>query len=376
MGNHSKFFSPSGSHGWLNCPQWSSDSAGDAAKYGTICHELAEYALNCWKDGVEPELPIGQTMSLDCGYSVEVDQDMVDIVEFYVFDVQAAAGFDPKRLEVEKKVFFDKALQLDTEESGTADAVINWDLCTEVHDLKTGTASKLYAEGNTQLIMYAIGELGDLSQLNQKHKVKLVIHQPTLNHYDDWLIDVAYLKKWLKQCKKAIEKRKRFASGGRPRALAGETQCQWCAKKADCKVLEKTVLDMFDDDHKPEPQLSIVDKYVKSPLVESWIKAVKAKAFSLAERGELEGFKLVEGRRGNAKWVDDVNKIIDVCDELEVDLFERKIRTPTQVKKEVSKKDQEKLDELVIRSQGKPTIVEVSDPRQAIAIDDDFDILD
>lgn len=366
--SHSKFFSPSGSNGWLNCAEYeSNDHSSDAANYGTACHHLAEIILDDWKKGVERDF---LATSIYVGIQEYiVDQEMLDIVEAYTFEIQAATGFDPMRLEVEQKVYFDKALNLPTQESGTADAVITCDTGIEVHDLKTGTSGKVYAENNRQLIIYAIGALGDLSKLHDNFNVKLVIHQPTLGHYDEWEINVKWLKEWVKVNTQKVQNRIAFSKGEPTEATPTEIGCQWCAKKATCKALYQYTLDAFED----ESEDNIHTKYEKLPLIRSWIKAVEAKAYSLAEMGKLPGYKLVEGRKGHTKWIEsELESIEKQSDYINYSLYDVVIKSPSKVKKELGTKFK-KFEDYTTRSEGKPTIAKEDDKRPAITLIDDFD---
>jgi len=372
---HSKWFSPSASSGWLNCAAHASHSGSSShSRLGTAAHELAEQILTAWKRNEKDFNFIGHTIPVE-QEMFTVTPEMLENVERYTFQVQAACGFDPINLEVEQRVRFDKVLNLKEEAWGTADAIIVDPETNgiEIHDLKYGTGVKVEAVGNTQMLMYAVGAVGQLLwESPDELPIKLVIHQPRINHYDEWQIDVRYLREWVESIKSALSNRIAVSQGAdlQKYETTGDAQCRWCARKADCKTLEREVLDCFEDTSDDDE--SLVRNYKKLDLIDAWCKAIKAKAYQLAEANRLPGYKLVEGRKGNAKWIDEKEAEVALMG-LDVEPFEYKLKTPSAVKRSLSKTDAKLVDQMTKRSDGRPTIAPESDKRPAISLTDDFD---
>ncbi len=96
----------------------------------------------------------------------------------------------------------------------------------------------------------------------------------------------------------------------------------------------------------------------------------------------MPGWKVVAGKKGNRKWVDD----IIVEDELKKmrlskdEMYKMKLISPTDAEK-MFKKDNpkrwSKLQDFITQSEGPPAIVEESDKRPALEIKEvEFDNLD
>lgn len=98
----------------------------------------------------------------------------------------------------------------------------------------------------------------------------------------------------------------------------------------------------------------------------SWAKQVQEYALEQALKGvKYKGFKVVEGR--SIRTFTNVDKVVDRLIGEGYDeglLFERKLKTLTQIESLVGKKNFEPLlGDLVEKPQGKPTLVDESDKR-------------
>ena len=105
--------------------------------------------------------------------------------------------------------------------------------------------------------------------------------------------------------------------------------------------------------------------------ISNWIKSLKAFAFEQLEQGfSIEGYKLVRGRAGNRKWVDE--KLVE--DRMRSLGFDRK-----QIYKEVmitpavagrmlkaQRISTTQISQLYDQAEGKPTITDSADPREEI----------
>jgi hypothetical protein len=103
--------------------------------------------------------------------------------------------------------------------------------------------------------------------------------------------------------------------------------------------------------------------------VAKWLEDLKAYALKLTLSGtEVPGLKAVEGR-GSRVWtdMDEAFKRLNAKGYEDGVLYERKPLTLAQVEKIVGKKDfGELVGDLVEKKAGKPTLVPISDKREAI----------
>jgi hypothetical protein len=136
----------------------------------------------------------------------------------------------------------------------------------------------------------------------------------------------------------------------------------------------------LDDDH-----LAICMDAVD--LVEGWCKAVRAETERRMLAGTpVPGYKLVTGKQGNRTWVDPeaaakALKAMRLRDDV---MYDWTLISPTTAEKlaaegKIGKKQWEKLQEIICRSNGKPSVAPAADKRPALVIgkvEDEFEPLD
>lgn len=379
-GTHAKL-SPSGAHRWMRCPgsvaleaQFPDDSSVFAAE-GTLAHLLASDEL----DGTKPARErIGEQHTVD-GFDFTVDKVMVAYVEDYVKLVREYA--EGGSLLVEQKVPIG---HLTGEEgaTGTSDAVIvhaNEGRLTVV-DLKYGMGVKVYADGNEQAMMYALGALERYDQLADFTDICMVIHQPRLNHVSEHWLHVSELLQFRDRVSEAAELVHSPAAFTAP----GEKQCKFCKAKAVCPALLEIVDETADEEATADDFADLGDNSLsvamgRVELIEQWCKGVRAEVERRLTKGiEVPGYKLVEGRRGNRAWSNakDAEKRLSAVLKRD-EMYEEKFISPATAEK-LLKKDPEGLallNELTHRPEGKPSVAPVTDARPVkvtTAVADDF----
>lgn len=376
MAKHAEL-SPSGASRWLRCQGsvvLSADlpnSSSEFAAEGSVAHEIGYL---CLRDGYEATYFIGQTKSHD-GYTFTVSPGMATHVQTYVDYVRRQYGTP---LYEQKLSIMHITGEADAQ--GTADAVIIDDRTLHVMDLKFGMGVRVMAEENEQLQIYALAALHQYEMIADFDTVVLHIIQPRLDHIDTWETSVADLlefaeevrsaARWVEEAKQQLQE-KHF--------VVGEKQCKFCPAKGNCKALASyvlnTVRDDFTDMTQPITDLnesrdldlpSLGHLMAAVPLIEEFCKAIRARVErELLDGVAVPGFKLVEGRRGNRKWIDEETASQYLTTVLD-DPFEHKLISPTTAAKML--KDDPELPRLVSQSEGKPSVAPASDKRPALSL--------
>jgi len=399
---HAKL-SPSGAHRWMECPASVVMEVGcyaPGSKYadeGTAAHELAAWTL---QDGAHRcDAYLGRLAS----NGWEIDEDMCNDVQTYVDNVLAFA--DGHLLLVEQPLPLGH-LTGEAGAEGTGDAVVITSCGEEVqvHDLKYGRGNPVRADGNKQLKLYALGAVQKYAFLGDFKRARLIIHQPRITSApSEWDIDAADLKAFGAEVESAATLAWQALALG-PDKLPedafnpGTEQCRWCKAKGMCPALGRKVQSVVLGDFEelgPEEVATATQNLTKltnqelaarmeaADLVEGWLKAVRATVEAKLLHGEnVPGYKLVQGKQGNRAWSDkDGAEAALKSMRLTIpEMYTLKLISPTQAEKLLKKENPRrwaKLQPLVSRSEGSPSVAAESDPRPALALTpvvDDFDV--
>lgn len=379
-GGHS-IFAPSASALWLNSPGClipnvlAPDSAGEDAAYGTVGHDMGEKWLRALPkhvfgldpdlvqptiDEAEPRQHLGEVRIVkerDREFEIEIDQEMLDYVRKYVEWCVSVPG----EHYTEVRVDFSDLTPIPNQGGTSDDAACSPGLLV-ITDLKMGKGVKVYAEGNTQLRLYAYGFFRQFDALYNFERIVIRIAQPRLEHFDEWkitreeLLDFAF-----------NEVRPKAAEAW---ALNGDRRPGWWCKKAFCKVMgtcgawlnwiddqDGGVFDaedtcmvceglgcdlcqgvVVDEDGVIEGQFYTVEERETTeaalltgkldptprrdpggmsteamarllkyrPVIEKWFEQMERELESRAIDGEtIPGWKLVQGRAGRRSWLDE-----------------------------------------------------------------------
>ncbi|EPK0080774.1 DUF2800 domain-containing protein [Klebsiella aerogenes] len=389
--------SPSSAHRWMRCPgslaleSTQPDKSSAFAEEGTRAHELAEKILNGRLQGFEHQ---GGT-----------DPEMHDYVLRYVDAVWTLA--EGNELMVEQRVDFSHIVGVENS-FGTADAVVIVGNELQIHDLKYGRGVQVDAEQNEQLQLYALGALEQFNLLYDFDSVRLFIHQPRLNHVSEWALSVEELEAFGQRAQEAaanvivmfnIAECEGVNTLPLENFTPGEKQCRFCKASAICTAREQfhmqTVAGDFDDLTAPVSELitnaiarvpmltneQLAEIYGQADFLESWLKAIRDRVNSELNAGHpVPGFKLVTGKQGNRTWRNEV-EAEDLLKSFRLkqdQMYSQKVISPTQAEKLLKKESPRrwtKVEALITRSDGKPTIAPESDPRPALNVNpvNDFD---
>lgn len=376
--------SASGAHRWLYCPpsalleQGFPDTTSDAAKEGTLAHELAEAKLKSYfytpdfgkrklasfiKKLKENELWDDEMM----GYT----DDYLDFVK----NTSLSMATSPT-VALEKRVYFGVYTLADPgdekEGFGTADCILIKGDTLHIIDFKYGKSpeGRVSAEGNPQLALYALGAYETYKMLYAFQKVKMSIVQPRLSDgLSEWECPISELLAFGEY----VKGRAKLALSGEGDCRPSPTICKYCRARAQCRArAEENVRLAFMTDKKP-PLISaeeVGNFLLQGEDVAKWLKDLQE--FALAEclaGKEVPGWKAVEGR-GSRDWSDmdqAFERLIKTGISEEVMLYERKPLTLAQIEKLVGKKDfTDAVGEFVVKNAGKPTLVKESDKREPV----------
>ena len=377
MITHAKL-SASGSAMWMNCPgsikavEGIPDKSSTFADEGSAAHELGDICLTTGDPAASwIDKPLVEWNAWT------VTPAMADYVQQYVDFVTALGGeqFYEVRCDFSEWV---------PDGYGTSDAIayVAETKTLYVVDLKYGQGITVYAENNTQGILYALGAYDTMSLSHEIERIVITIIQPRKDHIDEWSIDVAELLAWGETIAQAAE----LALSDDAKRVAGDKQCQWCAAKPTCPALLKLTQDTLSADFdnmdliatdKLSPQV-MGNALAHKKLILSWLDSIENHVADTLHAGkEFPGYKLVAGR-SSRNWVDDesviANKIVGSFDVDRDNLYTKKFITPAAAEKLVGKKAAKDLAELITKSEGKATLAPESDPRAAVNVSaSDFD---
>lgn len=286
--------------------------------------------------------------------------------------------------------------------AGTADAVIIDGGTLEVHDLKYGYR-EVEALGNRQLRIYALAALDEYTDAGPFKKVVIGIHQPRVQSAPSvWEISAEELEAFRTEVRSAAFRSRTVLMDVPPERYEdhltpGEKQCQWCRAKTSCRKLEAFVSDTIGADfedldalrevvHAPRTftPAALGQKMAAIPLIEMWAGAVRAQVEADLFAGKpVEGYKVVEGKKGNRKWADE-GMAAEAMRKRRIkaaQMYTKSLITPTQaaVLFRETPRVWEQIQQLIVQTPGKPSVAPESDRRPAITLaaePSDFDVVD
>lgn len=375
--------SASGSSRWINCTpsakleeKYGKQTTSVYAQEGTLAHEISElYIKHDILHSIDAEEFSHQ---LEMLMENELfNEEMLSVIPIYV-DYCASEYKSVKSQNSEAIMEIEQKLDLTEyvpESFGTADCIIISDGTIEVIDLKYGKGVPVYADANRQLMLYGLGALRKFDVMYDIQNIKLTIVQPRINNISTWQISVKDLMHWAETELKPAAK---LAFEGKGEIKAG-SWCKFCSVKNQCKALAEQQLEIAKYEFKKPEFLSddeISDILKRAHKFTEWINSIEEYAQTEAYNGNKvwPGFKVVEGI-SRRKWIDE-EKVIDTLysrfPELSDDqIFDTKLVSISQIEKLLGKKTvQEKLGDVIIKPQGKPTLVPDTDKRPSIGIED------
>ena len=408
----------------LACEVGIPNESGAAAVNGTAMHTMAEKALKTlisggyggdfdWTSWFNPT-PDGKNIYItdygkgdiamgdnDQPGNVPVTDDFVSQVSKYVnycAPIMAAAEV----VEIESRVSLTKILhpgflvetydaelgiangQEPLQTFGTADFVAllkqpapqDGDYTLIVGDLKTGR-HKVTAAENKQMMLYALGLLRKYRLSYDISAVKLFIFQPYAGGADEWDTTPTALEHFAKfaskQALKALDAYQRGKKGLTPADFRPSNDaCQWCrfAEKCNAKVkaASHTMDEMADIGGLELTPDVLKAEWDKLPLMRQHIADIEKAMYTHLMAGRpMDGLKLVEGRPGNRAWADADKVELETLDYSDV-MHKSVLLSPTEAEKVLAKESPmlwKRLEKLITRKPGQPSIAAADDKRPA-----------
>lgn len=368
--------SASSAHRWLHCPPSAkltagvADSPSEAALQGTAAHALAEHKL---RRALKQQSKRPVSKYEDDEMNTHTDDYVSYVLEQYEQAKQATPG---AVIYIEQRLDFSYVVPGGF---GTGDCLIVADGTLHVIDLKYGLGVLVEAEWNPQMMLYSLGALALFDALYDIEQVALTVFQPRRENVSTWTISVTELNEWAEQTLKPAA---RQAAKGEGEFCAG-TWCQFCKIASTCRARAEANLELAKFEFAPPAELSpaeVAKVLTQIPELTRWASDVQDYALSQALSGELyEGFKLVAGR-SIRKYTDETAVAEAAKAAGYRDIYKRSLLTITAMEKLMGKKNfSEILGNLVVKPEGKPTLVPVTDKRPELQVStaaDDFTNID
>lgn len=366
----------SGAHRWLACPPSAKleeqfpDTTSDAAREGTLAHELAElkvrnyfYTTDFGKRKLNAAVKKLQKEDL-------WQDEMMGYTDQYLDYIRVVAMADRIQgtAEIEKRVDFGRWAPGGF---GTADCLLLKGNQLHVIDFKYGKGVPVSAEENPQMMLYALGARDMYGILYHFDEFHLHIIQPRIDNVSEWTCT----EEELLEFGSYVKERSALAIDGAGEFCPGESQCRFCRARSRCAArAEHNVKLAFSPDLGKKPPLisnGQMGEYLRLGAgVAKWLAELKDCALAECLAGnEVPGWKAVEGR-STREWTD-MDAAFEVLEKSGVApeemLWERKPLTLAQVEKMVGKRDfQDAVGSYVAVRRGKPALVQEADSREAI----------
>ena len=385
--NHSErehaLLSPSSSSRWLNCTpsarlaENAENKSSVYAEEGTLFHEICEYCLAQWNAGVWEPDPFGEELpELKDDHLMHplFKQEMFKHARNYC-DFVMNENYNLEKSDGACKLLLEEKVDISEyapECFGSVDCQLVGRDTLEVIDLKYGEGVKVYAERNTQMMLYALGALKGKPSIKS---IRLVIAQVRLNHFDVWEISANDLLQWADKVLKPTAK-KAFAGKGEQKL--GDW-CGFCPVKAQCRKQYEAVVNDFDKYEYPEllTEDEICDLIEKIDKYKGWLESVNKFVYDEALRGhKWKGYKLVAGRSSRVITDEEaIRQDLLTKKYLEDEIFNIKLKGIGDLEKLVGKKQFSALYGQYVKSKpGNPKLVPDSAPGDEINPLSDFDI--
>ena len=369
---HAKL-SASGASRWATCPgsvqmeDGIPDKESIYAQEGTLAHEMSELKLKHYLDpkgfGKRKLNAAIKKLKENELYQAEMESYTDNYVDFIK---EKALSFPSNPyIEIEKRVDFSRWVDGGF---GTCDCVLIHGSTLSIIDLKYGKGVPVSAEQNEQLILYALGAYDAFNLIYNLDKIELNIVQPRINDFSTWEISLTELLLWGDYFKVQAEK----ALGGNGELVPSAKACKFCKARDICTARAENNLSLESEIKlKPNeiPKDKLYEYISRGEDIAKWVADLKAYALDMCLKGEdVKGLKAVAGRTSRS-WTNQdeaINKLIEGGID-EAIIYDKVPLTLAKLEKALGKQQFTTLvGDMVVTSEGKPTLVFENDKRPAI----------
>lgn len=258
-------------------------------------------------------------------------------------------------------------LQLQEDLWGTVDYLLVGNSSMVVVDLKTGYGVKVFAERNPQLMIYALMAAKEFGPLYDFATVRLVIAQPSLDHFDEWQISRDELLGFEADVLAALS---RAQDPDAPLAPS-EKACRFCRARYDCKARATKAIELARQEFALAAPNKLTLEQIAKVLahkaeLNKWLEDAETYAMGCVAQGiDIPGFKLVEGR-GSRKFTDP-NVVAQRLTERGIDPYEKYLLSLTAIERLLGKKEfAELFGDAITKQPGKSVLVPDTDSRPSL----------
>lgn len=378
--------SASDSKRWLFCPGSIKlcEDAGlisetsEAAEEGTLAHDIAEieagvllgkYSIG---EGMAKKEALSKTDAWAKYYNTEMLEYAKDYAKFVADQYYTRLKKDPATIYLlEAASDFSHIVPNDTGTPGWVDASIISDKTLFVNDYKYGKGIYVDCDYNSQLMLYAIGLLREYSFLYDIEKVVLSIIQPRMKNIDSWEANSERLIDWGEnfvkpRAEKAFNGCYEFGVGDGCTFCPANPQCRALAAQRQSEVPDITKNPNLLTEQEISNLLAVADDVVK--YFNKLTKYAMEKALSGTT---FPGYKLVAGKSN--RTFTNYPAIVEVLKGkgfTESELYgDRPQLGIGDMEKLLGRQAfEEYLAAYIVKPEGKPTLVPVSDKREAVNV--------
>lgn len=353
------------------------------AATGTAVHQISESALRQNCDAIEFLGLIEVTKE----HRIEITEDEVNSAQTYIDYVRAQATEAVRQGGWAKleQYFSLEDLEPPFEAGGTGDAVLYFPeyKLLEICDLKNGQ-SIVEVESNGQLRTYGLGAVLNNPGLDVE-RVRVTVVQPRAPHRDgrirsedfpladliewtSWLLDKMNQSKQAEDALVTARDNSVLFDEWVSTYLKPGSWCYFCPNSGPCPAQKRLVVQKaqlwLDQDGDEEPVAknrpsemspdALADTLDILPVIEQWVKDVRAYAHRRAEDGLAIPRYQLSDKIGNRKWgaeddkvIDDLRKVVKLTDD---QIFEpAKLRSVAQIEKVLGAKRKDEISNFWIR---------------------------
>lgn len=373
MGEHA-LLSASSAHRWLYCTpsarleEQFPDGGSEAAREGTLAHELAELKLRNYFFTTEfgkrkLNTAIKKLKEKECWAD-----EMMGYTDDYLDYVKALAMAFPAMpsVRLEQRVSYTSWA---SNGFGTADCILMSGGVLHIVDFKYGKGVPVSAEGNPQMALYALGAYDSYRMLYPIDTIRFSIVQPRLTDgITEWECSLKELLAWGEWAKG----RAQLAWEGKGDYAPGEKTCRFCRAKAQCRARSDQNIKLAFSAGELPPLITAREAGERLMAMEDVVKYQKdLQEWALSEclaGGQVPGWKAVEGRTVR-EWsdMDQAFTVLQKHSIPEAVLYERVPLTLAQTEKVVGKTQfSELVGQYAVKKPGKPALVKEQDKRPVI----------